>query len=96
MGALYWYYCRKCKFSIESEGRECMGFIYQGKCFKCEECGSINDLVTSQSDFNTDEWWDVVPTCSRCKSTNVIEWDFKCPTCEIKMSRKRYAHIHED
>ncbi len=96
MGAVYWYYCRKCKFSVQSEGPTSMGFIYEGKCFKCEECGNIRDLATKQSDFNTDEWWDVTPVCGKCKSKNVIEWDFKCPKCDIKMSRKRHAHIMED
>ena len=87
MAGVYRYYCRKCKFEVESEGAESRGFLYKCKCMKCNSCGSIGDRVTATGSDN--EPWLPVPIVCSCGSTDLSEWNFMCPKCDIKMSRQR-------
>ena len=95
MGGVYRFYCRKCKFEFSSEGKEgCMGDFYRGKCMKCNTCGKIGDVQT-HSLWDTPDWVEVPIECS-CGSTDLINYDFKCPKCETNMSREREPYIMED
>ncbi len=83
------YKCKECGFSVSSEGPSSRGMMYQCKCFKCEECGHIGDSTTAtligEYASGPEEWKEITPKCRECKSTNIHEWDFKCPTCKAKL-----------
>ena len=97
MAGLYMYKCPECNFSVESEGPESRGFFYQCKCFKCLDCGIHDDItVADLIDGTDDEWEPVEPKCYICHSSNVVEWDFKCPTHKVDMLRSEAPHILQD
>ncbi len=89
MGQYSGYICKECGFRVSSEGPSSRGFRYRSKCFKCNDCNWVGDKHISIDS----EWSESVPTCSSCSSTNLSEWNFKCPTCNIDMKHDANVEI---
>ena len=100
MASVHLYECKKCGFSVESEGASSRGMNYFCKCFKCRDCGHIGDNTTERNisfiDYPVVEWVNVEPACKKCKSNNVVDWDFKCPKCALDVIKSQRAIRMQD
>ena len=85
--------CPKCDFRTSSDS---VGFRYINKAIKCLDCNWAGDsTISSTVDMKT--WEDHEPRCIMCESANVIDWDRKCPNCNIDVIRDiRYEPICAD
>ena len=71
--------CPQCDFRVLTDSG---GFRYNNETIKCKECNWVGDVAVSTTpDMKT--WVKHEPVCEKCRSTNVILWDRKCPVCNI-------------